>query len=221
MQQRVSVFVDGENIPSVHAEAITARAARRSDVVIARVYGDVTRLNGWQEARGYSIVHTGKGKNATDLLLSLDAFELALEGRFDTCVLASGDRDFSHLAVKLRERGIHVLGIAPEPASSVLVGRCSEFETLPYKTAATPPVAAPPSQSGDLDPRIREVIAKHGTDGAIRITDLNPIMVREHDLRISDRPERTWRGYFRTRPKLYRLDRKGPEAWVRLVPLVQ
>jgi hypothetical protein len=205
MQKRVSVFVDGENIGSAHAEAIAGRAARRGDVVIARVYGDVSRLNGWQEARGYSIVHTGKGKNATDLLLSLDAFELALQDQYDVCVVASFDRDFSHLAVKLRERGIRVVGTGPETASCVFVGRCSEFEKLPGRKPPTPSIASSQSPADDLDTRIREVMAKHGDEGAIRITDLNSIMWREHDLRISERVERKWRRYFEARHHLYRL----------------
>ena len=48
-------------------------------------------------------MHAGTGKNASDLLLALDAVELALRGDVDHFVIASSDGDFSHLALRLRE----------------------------------------------------------------------------------------------------------------------
>lgn len=43
-----------------------------------------------------------------DMLMAMDAVELALETRPDVVVLVTGDGDFSYLALKLRRRGIRV-----------------------------------------------------------------------------------------------------------------
>ena len=80
MQQQVAVFVDGENIGSTHAAAILPHRGGAGRLSLARVYGDLAKLNGWQEARATRSFTRGQGKNATDLLLSLDALELALDG---------------------------------------------------------------------------------------------------------------------------------------------
>ena len=190
MNDRVAVFVDGENLGASHAGTIAELEAKQGEIVLARVYGDVGRLDGWQESRRYTLVHAGRGKNATDILPALDAFALA--GRFDTCILASSDRDFAHLAVKLRERSIRVVGAGPA-ASPGFVARCSAFAHLPACAGPPKPCAARAPRRDALDDRLHEVIALHGAGGAIRITALNPIMRRDHALRISERPEKTWR----------------------------
>jgi hypothetical protein len=130
VRQRVAVFVDGENLSSDHAEGIARVAADRGDVILARVYGDVNRLNGWRDAAQFMVVHSGTGKNAADILLSLEAFEQALSGRFDACVIGSSDRDFSHLAVKLRERGLRVVGAGESKAPAHFRTKCTEFVVL-------------------------------------------------------------------------------------------
>jgi uncharacterized LabA/DUF88 family protein len=122
MPQRVEVFVDEENLGSSHTAGILRIAAEREEVLLARVYGNLGKLNGWSDAAHYAGVHAGTRKNATDLLLSLDALELALQGRFHICVVASSDSDFSHLVVKLRESGVRVVGIGEHSAPSGGVG---------------------------------------------------------------------------------------------------
>ena len=78
MVQPVSVLVDGDNISGKHAEKILSVAAQHGEPTLVRVYADAQRPSGWHGAIGYRMLQAGTGKNATDILLGLDALELLL-----------------------------------------------------------------------------------------------------------------------------------------------
>lgn len=214
---RVAVFVDGENLGSAQSEAIAAIATRQGEVVLARVYGDVNRLNGWQEARRYRMVHAGKGKNATDLILSLDALELALEGRFDVCVVASSDRDFSHLAVRLRERGVRVIGTGEAKTPQQFRDACSGFYKLDSAKCAVKAgaiVQEPPKT--DRDRQICALVSEHGDEKGMTIKLLGSLMKTKCGIGRTDIPEGNWRTYLSRRPSLYDIDPPSDGARLRL-----
>jgi hypothetical protein len=215
--QRVAVFVDGENIGSAHERAIFSIAEKQGEVVIARVYGDVSRLNGWQEARRYKVVHAGKGKNATDLLLSLDAFEMALERRFDVCVVASSDRDFSHLAVKLRERGLRVIGTGEAKTPEHFKAICSGFRELNANKCASKAdrTSAEPAMT-DVDRQVHALVIENCDGNGMKIQALGVQMKSRHAMGRDDIDGRHWPTYLARRPSLYDIDPPGNDARVRL-----
>ncbi|MGA9377273.1 MAG: NYN domain-containing protein [Phormidium sp.] len=68
----------------------------------------------WAKNSGFLVV-TKEGKtkgeeyeNNIDIVMAMDALELALEVRPDIVVLVTGDSDFAYLAEKLRRRGMRV-----------------------------------------------------------------------------------------------------------------
>lgn len=151
----VALLVDGENLPCALAPALLAAAARLGAVGIARVYGDARKLNGWADTPGFRLVHAHAGKNVTDILLAVEAMELACEGRIDALALATRDRDFAPLALALRTRGLPVLALTAGPAPAHLVAACTAHVAL-----ALP---APPAANPLPDPReaaIRKVLAR-------------------------------------------------------------
>jgi NYN domain len=218
--QRVAVLVDGDNVSAKHAAEILARAAQLGRVDIARAYAAVNRPSDWLAAQGYRLLHAGMGKNAADLLLSIDAMELALTSNVETFVIASSDGDFSHLAQRLRERGLHVLGLGEDKAPDGFRRACTDFLTLGLGKMPEPvPATLTAEAVGDLDLKIRSMIAQHSTKGlGMRIVELAPKMHATHGTRIGTYPERTWRAYLSKRPALYQLDPRGPEARVRFRP---
>jgi uncharacterized LabA/DUF88 family protein len=68
----------------------------------------------WAKSNGFLVVaKEGKAKgdeyeNNVDVVMAMDAIELALEVKPDIVVLVTGDSDFAYLAEKLRRRGIRV-----------------------------------------------------------------------------------------------------------------
>lgn len=232
MSGHVAVFVDGENVRADYAEAIDRIAAALGAVDVQRVYGNAATQPKWDGMPGFRFVHSGTGKNATDILLTVEAMEAALVGDFDTLVIASSDRDFTHLVTRMRELGRTVIGIGEAKATPQFRAACTRFELLAPQDAVAavkvapsrPAPAAPAAVSrmeavSGLDLCIRDFIKANSTNGqGVRIQLLGPMMHSRHGVRISTFPEKTWRAYFQKRPGLFDLDPRGQDAKVRFRP---
>ncbi len=223
MTLRVAVLVDGDNLGASRSGEVLATAARYGTVDLARVYLDAQRGGGWHEQAGFRLQHAGTGKNASDLLLAIEAMELALRGAFDHFVIATSDGDFSHLARRLRELGrpVSVVGEAKSPVA--LRSACSSFhELLPSSPAqcsdSRPPMPEDIGQPActSLDDKIRKVIAANSKKGeGVPIARFGQLMQQKHHLTVNALPEGNWRNYLAARPELYDLDPRGPQAKVR------
>lgn len=206
----VALLIDGENIPNQFAGKIITLSAKRGPLVVKRVYGNVTLIHGWEKAPGIRSIHTGTSKNSADMLLSIQAVELAHSSPVATFVIASSDGDFAHLAHHLVERGHTVVGIGEQKAPEAFRKACTHFEIV----TPAPPCAM--AKMSPLDQKIVALIRANG--GGMRMSDLNAPMRNSHNFKISDHPrEKTWRAYLLSRKDVYDCDPKGPEALVRLV----
>jgi hypothetical protein len=218
MAQSVSVLVDGDNISGKHAAQILSVAAQHGELTVVRVYADAQRPSCWHGAIDYRMLHAGTGKNAADILLALDAMELALTRNMRCFVIASSDGDFTHLATRLREHGATVIGIGEAKAPHTFRACCSKFVEIGTK----PEIRLVPisgTKLTALDQKIRAMIATHSKKAAgMRMADLSAKMHSQHGVRISTQPERNWRAYLAARPTLYDLDPRGPDAMVRFRP---
>ncbi|MCA0872003.1 NYN domain-containing protein [Seohaeicola saemankumensis] len=214
MPDKVAVLVDGDNVSADHANFILKIGSGAGMPQAVLVYGDASRNSGWHGAAGYHFVHAGAGKNATDLLLSIDAMELALRDEMNCFVIASSDGDFSHLAIRLRERGAQVVGAGEAKTPAHFRTVCSTFHELAQgiKDRAT----KNPDSASSLDQKIRQIIARNSVNGrGIEIAELSRQMHRDHGTLISKQPEKTWRAYLLARETLYDLDPRGKNAMVR------
>lgn len=218
--RRIVVLVDGDNVSASHADRVMAEASRLGRVDIARVYAAALRPSDWFATPGFRIMHAGAGKNAADLLLSIDAMELALADGLESFVIATSDGDFTHIAQRLRERGAHVLGLGEEKAPETFRLACTAFSELPaLKCAAIAPPVPKASKCSELDKNIHSLIAVHSKNGrGMRIVELNNAMRKLHGTQVNGFPEGSWRGYFMKRPDRYDIDPRGPDAMVRFRP---
>lgn len=214
----VAVLVDGDNFAGKHAARILMVAAGMGDPTVLRVYVDAQRPSDWHKAVGFRLIHAGTGKNASDLLLSIDAMELAMGKGVGRFVIVSSDGDFTHLAQRLREYGAQVTGMGEAKAPAAFRAACSSFVEID----AAPSVAlVPRATSGvtDLDRKIRALIAEQSREGSgMKIAALGQMMHARHGTRITVHGAPTWRAYLTARANLYDLDPRGPEAKVRFRP---
>lgn len=218
MNERVVVLIDGDNISAALASKILEISANLGQLRVIRVYTDATRLSGWHEAHGFGLIHAGTGKNASDLMLAIDAIQLALEGDFTSFVIASSDGDFTHLALRLRELGQMVTGIGERKAPLPFSHACNEFTEIEHSKKTLDLAKGNIITATELDLCIRKTIAADSEKGeGIAITDLSLKMYAKFGIKISTHQERTWRAYLKARATLYELDPRGPNAKVRFI----
>ena len=219
---RVAVLVDGENIRAEHAGKIISKSLAFGDLMVRRVYGNMGNLKKWQDAPGFRLIHSGSGKNATDILLAVEAMSLVLTKQVDAVVIVSSDRDFTHLATNLRESGHLVVGMGESKASEAFRKACVRFEILPEmavvdavpKAIAVPPKALP--QRSELDCHIRDLIHSVGIGGSIGIAKLGSLMRQKHNKVSADYGSATWSSYLRKCPDIYDFAANAGNPSVRL-----
>lgn len=138
----VALLVDGENVSPSQARPCLEIAGALGPVPVARVYGDARNIGKWLEQPGFRAVHAGTGRNLTDMLLTVEAMELAFSGNIDGFVLASNDGDFTPLVQALTARGFPVLGLVGPAASGLLRAAFTKVHVLPSPKTAPKPASA-------------------------------------------------------------------------------
>ncbi|WP_372840040.1 NYN domain-containing protein [Phaeovulum sp.] len=215
-----ALLIDGENIGSGFAGEILALAAKHGALPIRRVYGDVEQLAGWTEVQGLRLVHAGTGKNATDLLLCIEAMEIFHSGQVEGIVLAASDRDYTHLALHLRERGFRLIVLGEEKTPEKLRHAAGDFAVLGRAVAQKPAparaVAAQPKPRA-LDPSLRKVIEElKDKEGWAPIGLLGSLMWQRHQVRRADTGAASWGKYLAGRSDICQLDAAARPPRVRL-----
>lgn len=213
--RRVAVLVDGDNISARYAGRVLSEARTWGRIDVARVYVAAGE-SAWLSMPGYRAIYASCGKNSTDMLLCIDAMELELVGGIEAFVLVTSDRDYTHLALRLRERGLAVLGLGEAKAPEEFRLACSRFlEISPGDDSA-------PEDSGGataFDRKIRSMIAANSTAGrGMRLELLGPKMNKTHGAKIKSHGKSTWSAYLKSKPDLYAIDWTGDGQMVRFLP---
>jgi uncharacterized LabA/DUF88 family protein len=102
----------------------------------------------WLRSNGFLVVakegspaEERRYKANVDVVMAIDAMELALEMRPDIVVLVTGDADFAHLGLRLRRRGIRVeVAATPQTLGSGLRGAANEIIDLTEFFDSMPPM---------------------------------------------------------------------------------
>ena len=224
---RVALLVDGENLSASRAEAILDLAHDKGDLLIRRVYGKLADLQtkGWASSSGFRLMPATNSKNSADLLLSVDAMELALDGKADCIVIAASDNDYSHVAIKLRERGFPVFGLIDGAAKCGELRGCyasvCDLPSVEKDPTPQPALTATPHPKEALAPvkitkRVLDFLTTHADASGYPIASLGAQMHKQHGITISTYPEKTWRAFLNKHTAQFDCDPKGPNALVRL-----
>ncbi len=137
-EKKIALFIDADNIPAKYGKLIIESLQERGEIFIRRIYGNWEKnsLHSWNECiLKYGLLAVQQmdftvGKNATDMSLTIDAMDVLHQRQAEIFAIVSGDSDFTPLAVKLRERGVYVIGLGKEQASTSFRSACNEFVDL-------------------------------------------------------------------------------------------
>lgn len=140
-----ALLIDGENVSSAHAPAILA--ATTLQAAVRRVYGDVSRLNGWLEVADLRAVHAAPGRNAADILLAVEAMDLLHRRGLHEFTLATSDGGLVHLVAHPREAGATVTVVGEAKACEALRRAAHRFIELAPQRSAPPALPAPAAKA--------------------------------------------------------------------------
>jgi uncharacterized protein (TIGR00288 family) len=122
VQPRIALLIDADNAPAEMIDEILTELSTFGLINIRRAYGNWTKagLHGWQSklleyaVRPMQQFDYSKGKNATDMAMTVDAMELLYTEKPDAFGIVSSDADFTPLVMHLRAKGAAVYGFGAE-----------------------------------------------------------------------------------------------------------
>lgn len=132
---RLAVLIDADNCSPSIASDLFKEIAKLGDASIRRIYGDFsgTKNGGWRKILNehaiipHMNVEATKGKNASDIVLVIDAMDLMHSGRVEGFCIVSSDADFTRLASRLREQGLDVYGFGERKTPEAFRNACRRF----------------------------------------------------------------------------------------------
>jgi hypothetical protein len=163
--KNIALLIDADNTTPAGIDPVLTVMAELGQVNIRRAYGNFAKqgLSKWDTITNkYGIrpqqqFDVSKGKNATDMAMTIDAIDLLYQGKVDGFGIMSSDSDFTPLVTRLRQDGLVVYGFGsaktPEPFKSACT-RFIDIDQLIRNAAAEdlpPPAVGESAAAADSD----------------------------------------------------------------------
>ncbi|MEM9310888.1 MAG: NYN domain-containing protein [Pseudomonadota bacterium] len=131
----IALLIDADNASHAAIDPVLTVLAELGQVNIRRAYGNwrKTSLKGWiDKMHRYGIepqqqFDLTKGKNATDMKMTIDALDLLYSGRVHGFGIMSSDSDFMPLAMRIRQDGSPVYGFGSGKTPEAFRQACTRF----------------------------------------------------------------------------------------------
>ncbi|MEW4447947.1 NYN domain-containing protein [Qipengyuania sp. JC766] len=134
--KNIALLIDADNVNPDGINAVLTVLAELGQVNIRRAYGnwakdalkrwgDITNRYGIRPQQQFDLT---RGKNATDMAMTIDAVDLLYQGKVDGFGIMSSDSDFTPLISRLRQDGLPVYCFGEEQRSpDALKAACTRF----------------------------------------------------------------------------------------------
>lgn len=131
----IALLIDADNASPSGIDPVLTVLAELGQVNIRRAYGNWRKvsLKGWvDKMHRYGIEPSQqfdmtKGKNATDMKMTIDAMDMLYRGRVQGFGIMSSDSDFMPLAMRIRQDGYPVYGFGGAKTPEAFRQACSRF----------------------------------------------------------------------------------------------
>jgi len=185
--RNVALLIDADNASAATLDPVLTVLAELGTVNVRRVYGNWSKpaLKGW---RDMSIKHgiepqqqfdLTKGKNATDMKMTIDAMDLLFRGRIDGFGIMSSDSDFMPLAMRIRQDGVPVYGFGTSRTPEGFRQACTRFiDVSALDDESEPmPLSLPPAIGGEKAPAPAAPAARRSRGGEPIGSDLIKLLI--------------------------------------------
>ncbi len=188
--KNIALLIDADNASHSGIDPVLTVLAELGQVNIRRAYGNwakpalskwnqITHRYGLQPMQQFDLT---KGKNATDMAMTIDAVDLLYAGKVDGFGIMSSDSDFTPLVTRLRQDGLIVYGFGSAKAPEAFKTACTRYIDVDQLIRTNDAEEdAPPSESRQIDRELIELLgdawkaAKRDEDGFARLQEIGQI----------------------------------------------
>ena len=133
--KNIALLIDADNTTPQGIDPVLTVMAELGQVNIRRAYGNFAKdnLSKWDRItnkfgiRPQQQFDVSKGKNATDMAMTIDAIDLLNQGKVDGFGLMTSDSDFTPLVTRLRQDGIVVYAFGEKKTPEAFKSVCTRF----------------------------------------------------------------------------------------------
>ncbi len=133
--KNIALLIDADNASHHGIDPVLTVLAELGQVNIRRAYGNwakpalanwnkISHRYGLQPVQQFDLT---KGKNATDIAMTIDAIDLLNAGKVDGFGIMSSDSDFTPLVTRLRQDGLIVYGFGSDKAPNAFKTACTRY----------------------------------------------------------------------------------------------
>ncbi len=134
-KEHIALFIDSDNISHRSLEGIINELSKYGVVNIRQAYGNWTKdnLKNWEEKllefaiKPIQQFDYSKNKNATDILMTIDAIDMLHTKKIDAFAFATSDSDFTPVVMRVQQEGIKVFGFGERKTPKSFMVACSQF----------------------------------------------------------------------------------------------
>lgn len=134
-EDRIALFIDCDNISHRSIAGIINELSKFGVVNIRQAYGNWTKdnLKNWEDKllefaiKPIQQFDYSKNKNATDILMTIDAIDLLHTKDIDAFAFATSDSDFTPVVMRVQAEGIKVFGFGEKKTPKPFMAACSQF----------------------------------------------------------------------------------------------
>ena len=190
--KNIALLIDADNTTPDGIDPVLTVMAELGQVNIRRAYGNFAKgnLSNWDKItnkfgiRPQQQFDVTKGKNATDMAMTIDAIDLLYQGKVDGFGIMTSDSDFTPLVTRLRQDGIVVYGFGEAKTPQAFKSVCTRFieiKKLIANYAEDREGGKKGAGSGAVDADLLELItaayseAKRDEQGFTRLSQLGQI----------------------------------------------
>ncbi len=160
----IALFIDCDNISYRAIDGIISELSKYGVVNIRQAYGNWTKenLKNWEEKLlEYAIkpiqqFDYTRNKNATDILMTIDAIDLLHTKRIDAFAFATSDSDFTPVVMRVLAEGIKVFGFGEKKTPKPFMAACSQFIFTEKLMGRTPDQGKTETESVDAQAPTRK-----------------------------------------------------------------
>ena len=169
--KKFAVLIDADNSSINAISSVLEEVAKYGIASVKRVYGDWSSetLKKWRDVLlphaitpVQQFAYT-RGKDATDMILIIDAMDLLYAGALDGFCIVSSDSDFTPLASRIRENGLTVYGFGKKATPEAFKKACDKFiyiENLLVDSEIKNNEDG--EETGSIDKKVSEIIKTNG-----------------------------------------------------------
>ena len=230
--KNIALLIDADNASHAGIDPVLTVLAELGQVNIRRAYGNwaksalvkwdkITHRYGLQPMQQFDLT---KGKNATDIAMTIDAIDLLYAGKVDGFGIMSSDSDFTPLVTRLRQDGLIVYGFGSDKAPEPFKTACTRYIDVDQliRTEASDE-SQPTSETQKVDRELIELLgaawkaASRDEEGYAKLQEVGQIAGNRSSFDVRNYGYKRLSDLMRATGDAFKLERRDNQLFVKRV----